>query len=258
MNNVVIFNQDSTPIPSDKRAQYALLSRNGGIGYGAPFNKETVDPAPLPWEYEEPIFLPSFIPEPEIINPDEAALIEKTVNVLLPIFEDIVVAGLISTRWTRADANKSSYFKCYHRYSSRDKNGPQLAERMGRPRVIPQRYAKKYSAKKRTYCLSRRRKAFETILTRTLWNEMEANSMFDTAIEMYRILRTFLDAMIKSAPWDSYESYEICADIYSDTPSPYATQLLCAHGCARHAVETVFSLIKILKTMENSNETHTS
>lgn len=258
MKDALKYDQGSSSIPADKQAQNELLITSRGFAYST-VSKEMVDPSPLPWEYEASIDALSMVDNQPVVRPEEKDLLQKVVEVLAPMFEDIVVAGLISSRWNRANANKSTYFKCYHLYCPEHKNAPELAELMQRPRVIPQRYAKKFAQKKRSYLSPQRQLIVRQLLENELAMRTDANSFQDAVIDLYRQLKTFLAAMVNCAPWDSYDLFDICAEIYRDI-SEYPEhmrihQLLRNNGCALSSVLSVLSLIGKFKEMEKENET---
>lgn len=237
----------------DQIAQHSLFIKSRGVIHTT-LSADFVDPSPLPWEYESVKESRPAETRQHEISIDEHVFLNNAVEILLPLLEDIILAGKISTRWQRAGANKATYFKCYHLYSPTDQNAPELAVLMRRPRVIPQRYAKKYAQKKRALSLRQRKHLFADILRNELISRAETDSLKDAVIDMHQDLTIFLAALISAASWDSYAPVDICAEIYRTRPGIPVLQLLEDNGCAQSVTQAVLPLIQAYKIKEEAHE----
>jgi hypothetical protein len=253
-------------IPADKQAQYSLLNQNrgyirlpvSGCDGGGRYEDEFVDKGSLPSEYEDEAANDAAVHSSsncrEALLLSESNLLDRAIGVQIPLLEDIIVSGLIAERWSRANANMSTYFKCYHLYDPEEENGTYLAGIMGRPRSLPERYSKKYGIKKRSYQLAARSEIYAEVLTEDMLTLSKGESLLDAAADLFACLESFLDALVESVSWDSEDSFDLCAEIYAadevGTDYAKAVQMLCSAGCARTQVDAVMSLIKKFKQME--------
>ncbi len=254
-------------IPMDKLAQMTLMNQNFGAvriqnsRYSDHYEIDYVDPAPLPSEYEKEIdnrndesnqHVPRCVAK-------EARQMEAAVGVVTPLLKEIIAAGRIASRWTRINANKSLYFKIHQLYSTKENSGTTLAVQMNRPRPIPQRYAQKYAKIKEACCTASRMETIRQIIINDLAKRVDNASFQDAVLDLYRDLKGFLTALVAACPWDSYDPFEICAEIYTcDLSCPKhrkARHLLKNKGCTAGQIDAVLSLIAEFKEMEVSNVT---
>ncbi|VGO13875.1 hypothetical protein PDESU_02432 [Pontiella desulfatans] len=254
---------DWTPV--EKQAQVSLYCNNHGVvsaglvsldyngrcpGY------DFVDPMPLPWEYiDEKLF---HAKTENSSRPDNTAESsnggEESFEDLVAVFDDIVVAGQISTRWSRVGANKSVHFKTYHHYCPISRNGQLLADLMNRTRSKPQAYSEYYARKKTSYSSAQRSSCMQHILHEELSLDSGRDTREVVLCNLASDLKTFLKSIVAAAPWDRYEPFDICREIYtcnSECPRhQQARQMIQQEGCALSIVNRVISLIKRFKERE--------
>jgi len=242
-------------IPLDKQMQGRLVYENpcwiaGGVGgHTERVQVDAVDNSPLPWEClgevdgDEACLGENYS---EVALSDSNQVMEDALEVLTPMLEDIVAAGLISKRWSRANANMSVYFKCHKLYSVK-KNAPFLANKMTRPRAIPERYFAKFDRRQRIYRLGGFLDVCSLALRRELSCRMKIDGVQNAVFDLYEVLKRFLAALVAAAPWDSTSSFDICLELYiADVGSCGYEKALClleSNGCSVEQIAVVTSLI---------------
>lgn len=250
-------NRDMFYIPLDKQSQNSLLGqeiirRSSSHNDTGQTEVEWVASDPLPWEYEENRQEPQKGSIRPTISSDEQ--IKQSVNILLPLFEDIVVSGLISVRWSRGNGNMSTYFKCYHLYDPNLKNGTLLADLMQRSRMNPQRYSKRFNRKKCSYRLDFRILAYAETLEAELLHRSKKQGIRDAALSLFHDLKSFLNAAVEAASWDSCDSFDLCAEVYKghtgNSDFKKAVRLLENEGCRSDQIAAVQEMITHYKRKE--------
>ncbi len=251
-------------IPLDKQAQLDLLNSNQGhvrvmVAGGderVRYEDLFVDSAPLAWEHLDY--------DPEDDSSDEVEFSKRNSNeeilkvaleVTAPMLEDVVLAGIISQNYSRANSNKSVHYKLFHLYVPEERNGPSLALRMGRPRSIPERYVNAYTKKRALHQAAHLSAASCRALRHELSARIVVDEVEDAVLDLYAALKSFLAALIAASPWDSASSFDICRELYvaDGRARGYkkAIRLLEENGCSVEQVGAVASLIaKCKKELE--------
>ncbi len=247
-------------IPIDKQSQLDLLNSNQGhirVIVDGGCEDLFVDSAPLVWEHLDDDPEEDSVGEAELVksNSKKEEILKIAIEVMAPILEDVVLAGVISQKHSFANSNKSVYFKLFHLYVPKERNGPSLARKMGRPRSIPERYAVIYRGKIEKHQTAH----FSAACCRALQDELAAriavDGVEDGVLDLYAALKSFLAALIAASPWDSESRFDICRELYvadgGTRGYKKAIRLLKKHGCSVGQIRVVTSLIaKCKKELE--------